>query len=171
MVVLFEVLIGTERPWVPRVLLSVLAFVLLVLVVDLRRPRWILLSLVPVSVGTVVGFGLLGWAGVHMNTVTVLAAPLVLGLGVDDGIHVVHRLRELGPGLEAEAAAKVGRAIALTTATTCASFAALVFSGHPGMSSMAWVMLSALPLCLVASVSTLTAVAVLTGRPPAFARK
>lgn len=160
MAVLFEVLLGTERPWVPRVLATAGIFVLLLLCLDLRRVRWVVLALVPVTLGCIAGFGLLGLAGVSVNTVTALGAPLVIGLGVDDGIHVVHRLREDESAVDpARATTSVGRAIALTTATTCASFGTLVFSGHPGMLSMAWVMLVALPLCLLASISTLTAIA------------
>jgi hypothetical protein len=86
-------------------------------------------------------------------------------MGVDDGIHVVHRIREHfaeeGHAAITHAAAAVGRAITFTTLTTCASFGVLLFTDHPGLESMALVMLIGLPLCLLASVSTLPAAAVL----------
>ncbi len=163
MAVLFEVLIGTDRPWFPRVLGQVLVFVLLLLWLDFRRVGLCLLALLPVSVGALISVGVLCWAGVAFNTVTVMAVPLIVGLGVDDGVHVVHRLREQRMARADEAATAVGSAIWLTTATTSASFGALALSGHPGMESMGLVMLVALPVCLWTSISILPALAA-TGR-------
>jgi predicted exporter len=161
--VLLERVLRPERPWLPGVLAGVVALLVAVLWIDLRRPRWIALALLPVSLGGAFTFGVLGWLGVPLNTVALLGAPLVLGLGIDDGIHVVHRLRQVpadaSPEDRASAVASVGRAIALTTATTCASFATLVLSGHAGLASMGIVMLVALPACWLASCSTLPAAA------------
>lgn len=165
--VLLERVLQPERPWLAGVLAGVMGLLVLVLFIDLRSPRWVALALVPVSLGCVLTFGMLGWLGVPLNTVALLGAPLVLGLGIDDGIHVVHRLRQLPPGAAIErhaaAVASVGRAIALTTATTCASFGTLVLSGHAGLASMGVVMLLALPVCWLASCSTLPAAARVMG--------
>lgn len=159
LVVLLERVLRPERPWLPRVLATVVALVVVVLVVDLRRPRWIALALLPVGLGATITFGALGWLGVPLNTVALLGAPLVLGLGIDDGIHVAHRLRGTPPEQHASEVASMGRAIALTTATTCASFATLVLSGHAGLASLGIVLLVALPACWLASCSTLPAAA------------
>jgi len=161
--VLLERVLQPERPWLPRVLAGVVGLLVLVLMIDLRRPRWIALALLPVSLGCMLTFGVLGWLGVPLNLVALLGAPLVLGLGIDDGIHVVHRLRQVPSDAplahHTAAVASVGRAIALATATTCASFATLVLSGHAGLASMGIVMLVALPVCWLASCSTLPAAA------------
>lgn len=165
--VLLERVLQPERPWLPGVLAGVVGLLVLVLAIDLRSPRWIALALLPVTLGCAFTFGALGWLGVPLNTVALLGAPLVLGLGIDDGIHVVHRLRESPADASSEAravaVASVGRAIFLTTATTCASFATLVLSGHAGLASMGVVMLVALPACWLASCSTLPAAARLVG--------
>lgn len=165
--VLLERVLQPERPWLPGVLAGVVGLLVVVLAIDLRSPRWIALALLPVSLGGAFTFGALGWLGVPLNTVALLGAPLVLGLGIDDGIHVAHRLREsprgAGPEQQAVAVASVGRAIFLTTATTCASFGTLVLSGHAGLASMGIVMLVALPVCWLASCSTLPAAARLVG--------
>ncbi len=107
--VIFEVLIGTDRPWMLPVTLLVGLFVALILYLDLRDARFALLALLPVLAGSVVTVGLLGGLGFAFNTVTLVGIPLLLGLGVDDGIHVVHRMIEepqrplheaVGPGQE-----------------------------------------------------------------------
>ncbi|MDX1384985.1 MAG: MMPL family transporter, partial [Thermoanaerobaculia bacterium] len=73
--------------------------------------------------------------------------------------HVVHRIRESGGERPDLAAGRVGTAILMTTATTCASFSVLLFTDHAGLESMALVMLVGLPLSLLASVTTLPALA------------
>ncbi len=156
--VLLEAVLLGPRPWVWKVGLGVMAFVILVLLVDLRSGRWMVLALLPVMVASTVTFGVLCWLPLNFNVMTVMVVPLLVGLGVDDGIHVVHRMREAREPL-AVATGAVGRAILMTTATTCASFTILLFTNHPGLETMALVMLIGLPLCLLASISTLPAAA------------
>ncbi len=98
------------------------------------------------------------------NILTALTVPLLIGLGVDDGIHVLHRMREDPSGPPERAAAAVGQAIVLTTMTTCASFSVLLFSNHPGLESMALVCAIGLPACLLASVMVIPACATLIRR-------
>jgi len=162
--IILELLMAADAPWVLPVLIGVLVFVTVVLVVDLRRPRWILLALVPVLCGTAVAWGGLCWTGHAFNIMTITVVPLIIGLGVDDGIHVVHRILEDPGGDPAEAAASVGQAIVMTTLTTCTSFAVMLGADHPGLEGMALVMLIGLPACLLASVSLVPALAVLTSR-------
>lgn len=158
-----EAIVSMERPWTTWVGLGILALVLFVLAVDLRGVRWVLLAITPAAVGMTVTLGLLCWLDMAFVVAQVLSVPLLLGLGVDDGLHVVHRLRE-GDGCRADrAAVSVGRAIVVTTLTTCASFLALALSNNPSLERMALVMLIGLPICLFASVTLLPAMATLMG--------
>ena len=152
-----------DRPWVRPVCAGIFGVVLLVLLIDLRDPRWMLVALAPVTIGTTVTFGVLCWMDTAFSIIPLVGVPLVVGLGVDDGLHVVHRMRE-DEALPADAAAtSVGRAIVLTTATTCASVLGLLFSNHAGMEHLAIVFLVGLPLCLLASITLVPALAVLLG--------
>ncbi len=156
-----EAVIASDRSWAPWIGLGILAFVLAVLSVNLRSARWVFLAVIPSVVGMCGTLGLLGWLDAGMGIAHVISVPLLLGLGVDDGLHVVHRLRE-APDLAADAGAvSVGRAMVLTTATTCATFAALALSNNPSLESMALVILIGLPLCLLASITLVPALAVL----------
>ncbi len=161
---MIEAMVLADRPWLKWVFAAILAFVLVVLVVDLRNPRWMALAVLPVLCGTVAGFGILCLVTDGFNVMTLLTVPLILGLGVDDGIHVVHRLREEPDKSAGTATAGVGRAIFLTTLTTCTSFATLMFTDHAGMEGMTLVLLVGLPICLAASVTILPAAAALTAR-------
>lgn len=165
---LLEMMMGFDRPWIWPLFFAVLAFVVGWLFVDLRNKAWVLLAATPVLMATSMTFGILCWANVGFSLITALVVPLIIGLGVDDGIHVVHRMREEPTLSPDQAAASVGRAIFMTTATTCISFSALMVTNHAGMESMGLVMLIGLPLCLLASVTTLPALAVQMklGAPP-----
>jgi predicted RND superfamily exporter protein len=156
-----EAAMEPNRPWVPPIFLSVLGFVFLVLLVDLRSPKWIFLAVAPVCVGVLITFGILCWMNVGFSILLFVVVPLLLGLGVDDGLHVVHRMLE-DPEMSAyEATISVSRAITMTTLTTCASFCVLLSSNHPGMESMAWTLLIGLPICFFASATLLPALSVL----------
>lgn len=160
---LLEAIMAQDRPWVWPVLFGILALVGLILLVDLRRPKLVVLALAPVVFGTVVAFGALCLAGLAFNVLTTLVVPLLIGLGVDDGIHVTHRIREEVPRALSARVTSVGRAIFMTTATTCVSFVTLLFTDHAGLEGMALVVLVGLPLCLVASITLVPALAVLLG--------
>jgi predicted RND superfamily exporter protein len=159
---LVEATVAPQRTYLPWISGAILVFVLTLLMVDLRDPRLVLAALSPVAFGFTATLGILCWAGVAFNVITVMVVPLVIGLGVDDGIHVTHRLRE-GDRSPADAAHAVGRAVVMTTLTTCTSFAAFLFSDHAGLESFAWVILVGLPLCLLSSITLLPALAVALG--------
>lgn len=165
---LLEAIMLGDRPWILWVAVSIVLVVCGTLMLDFRDPRMALLALVPVVFGLCVTIGVLCWAGVAFNIMTITVAPLIIGLGVDDGIHVVHRIKEDRSVPIEVATAAVGRAIVMTTATTCSSFGVLMFSDHPGIESMALVMLIGLPVCLLASITALPALAqrILQPMPP-----
>lgn len=159
-------LIG-NRGWVPYIGALIISIVLIVLWVSFRNPRDVVMAFLPVGVGALFSLGLYCWLGLHFSVLTSIVMPVILGLGVDDGIHVVARLRGLKSMDDAsihEAVESVGRAIFLTTVTTVVSFVSLLFINHAGLESIAHFMMIALPMCFIASVTLLPAVAKLWAR-------
>jgi hypothetical protein len=99
---------------------------------DLRRPRWVILALTPTAL-TMLSMPLLLRAfGVALDPISVMALPVVLGVAVDDGLHLVHRFRREGGHLGRTLAGS-GRAVVLTSATTLAAFATLLLAHHRGL--------------------------------------
>jgi len=129
--------------------------VTLLLAADLRRARDVALALAPLGLGITWLLGLMGWLGIDANLANVAALPLVLGIGVDDGVHLIHRHRRAG-GAPA-ALGGVLRAIALTTATSVAAFGALGLAEHRGMSSFALLMTLGVTCCFAATLLVLPA--------------
>ncbi|SFN84561.1 MMPL family transporter [Nitrosospira briensis] len=73
-----------------------------------------------------------------INFANIIALPLLLGLGVDNGIHMLVKLRESlsGPEDEDIYQSSTARAIFFGALTTSSSFGGLAFSPHAGISSM-----------------------------------
>ncbi|MBP2673539.1 MAG: exporter [Deltaproteobacteria bacterium] len=109
------------------VLTSLLVLALVVAV--FRRPRRILLALVPVVTGLVSMLGIMGTLGIEFNIFNIVATVLIIGLCVDYGIYIVCKLTE---GLEHAAE----RAVLASGLTTLAGFGSLVFARHPAMHSI-----------------------------------
>jgi hopanoid biosynthesis associated RND transporter like protein HpnN len=83
------------------------------------------------------------------NMSNVIVIPLVMGLGVDNGIHMLMRFRRQ-PSLEAVLESSTPRAIVLSGLTTLGAFGALSISSHLGIRSLG-VMLTLSLVFLLAS--------------------
>jgi predicted RND superfamily exporter protein len=116
-----------------------------------RRVEPALFALLP-TVLTIAGLhGLLRLMGHPLNPLNIMALPVVLGVAVDDGVHMVHRfLREEGDVRRTLAGS--GRGVVLTSLTTIAAFGSLVFTRHRGLSSFALVLVLGVAYALVLSV-------------------
>jgi hydrophobe/amphiphile efflux-3 (HAE3) family protein len=102
-----------------------------------RRLSNLYLPLLIVILTAVWTFGLLGLWGVPVNFLMIAVLPLLLGVGIDDAIHMLHRYegeRRLGHagGRAIDiAVTRTGRALLLTTLTTVVGFSSLVVSRSP----------------------------------------
>ncbi|MDH3646650.1 MAG: MMPL family transporter [Gammaproteobacteria bacterium] len=111
------------------------AFVLisLILLVLLRNARQVVVVLVPLIAAGLGTVAVMVLVDQPFNFANVIALPLLLGVGVDNGIHMVHRWRSGAVDL---LASSTSRAIFFSALTTIASFGNLAFSSHPGSASM-----------------------------------
>jgi hopanoid biosynthesis associated RND transporter like protein HpnN len=114
------------------------AFVIvsLLLLYFLRSARDTLLVLVPILFAAVVTAGASVAIGLPFNFANIIALPLLVGVGVDSGIHMVHRMRTEPPSDHDPLHTSTSRAVFLSALTTIASFGNLGFSTHLGMASM-----------------------------------
>ncbi|HJL41334.1 MAG TPA: MMPL family transporter [Myxococcales bacterium LLY-WYZ-16_1] len=123
------------RGYIQGGLLS-LGLVLLVLAFDLRRLRDVASALVPLVLGAGWTLGLMAIAGLKFNLANLIILPLMIGIGIDIGVHLVHRFREDGQvGLEL-ARGSTGRAVVLSSLTTMVGFGSLAVAQHRGIRSL-----------------------------------
>jgi hopanoid biosynthesis associated RND transporter like protein HpnN len=91
---------------------------------------------------------------ITLNFGSVIVLPLLLGIGVDSGIHLVERFREVDGRTEALLDSTTARAVLFSGFTTVASFGTLMISLNLGVASlgkllvvgMAWTLLANLVL-------------------------
>jgi predicted RND superfamily exporter protein len=100
-------------------------------------------------------------AGIPLNFANVIVIPLLLGMGVDTGIHLVHRMRGASlPGGNL-LRTSTARAVLLSALTTTASFGTLAFSSHPGMASLGQLLAVGIALILLCNLVLLPALVAL----------
>src|SRR5690606_1326929 len=96
------------------------------------------------------------WLGQPFNYANIIALPLLVGIGVDNGIHVVHRLKS-----ETSTAGlfqtSTMDAVLASGLTTIASFGTLAFSAHVGTASMGLLLVVGLVATMAASLVVLPA--------------
>ncbi|MEM7051197.1 MAG: MMPL family transporter [Acidobacteriota bacterium] len=133
-----------------------LAVVVLCVLLSFRgRPRSTLLALVPVGCGVLWTLGLGAAFGLVIDPFSLLVAPLLLGIGIDDGLHAVHGRRRYGS--LGDAVSVAGRAMCLTTFTTALGFGSLALSRVPALRNGGLLVAIGTLLCLLATLVLLPA--------------
>ena len=114
-------------------------------------------ALLPVALGSAWTFGLWSLLGRPIDLFCLAAVPVMIGIGVDDGLHAVHRaVRPPGDALVL-AVSETGRAMILTTLTTAAGFASLALSGVPALRNGGLLIATGVVACLLATLLVLPA--------------
>jgi predicted RND superfamily exporter protein len=98
------------------------------------------------------------WAGaglalfrVKLSMINFVGIPILMGIGIDVVIHLLHRMSEEGPGRILRALGTTGMAAALSAATTILSFAALSAAGNQGIRSLGLLIVLGLSLVTLAA--------------------
>jgi predicted RND superfamily exporter protein len=148
--------------------------IFLILLVDFRSLKDALLALLPTAVGW--GWMILAMLafGLQFDVANIVTLPLVLGVGIAYGVHLMHRVREgdpkpgssapQGPPSIDDAIRGTGGAIAVAALTTVAGFAALMVPDYGGMRSLGAVMVIGIVTCLLTTIIVLPAVLLLVRR-------
>ncbi len=108
-------------------------------------------------IGSVCLLGVWGFLGRSIDLITLVVFPILLGIGIDDGLHAVHGTRGTSPHPLADAVSISGRAMALTTLTTCVGFGSLMLSRVPGLRSGGALVAAGVVACLIATLVVLPA--------------
>jgi hopanoid biosynthesis associated RND transporter like protein HpnN len=134
-----------------------LVTITLVLWVLLRSLRETALVLAPlVLTGAWIG-GAMVALGIPFNYANVIALPLLLGIGVDNGIHIVHRARRTAASHGNPLRSSTARAALFSAITTLCSFGSLSFSPHRGTASLGQVLTLGILFTLVSTLVVLPA--------------
>ncbi|VTT96935.1 hopanoid biosynthesis associated rnd transporter like protein : Protein export membrane protein, SecD/SecF family, putative OS=Blastopirellula marina DSM 3645 GN=DSM3645_16385 PE=4 SV=1: MMPL: MMPL [Gemmataceae bacterium] len=135
-----------------------LAAIVLVLLLDLRSVRELLLGLFPLAVGVVLTLGVMGLCGVALNPANMVALPLIVGVGVDNGVHVLHDFRGRDRKRAYHLGSATGRGVLVAALTTVLGFGTLMIARHEGMASLGLALTLGVTFCMVAALVFLPAV-------------
>jgi hypothetical protein len=115
----------------------------------LKRVGDVLLTLIPLALAGVVTLELTVLVGLPLNFANIIALPLLLGVGVAFKIYYIMAWRE---GQTQLLQTSLTRAVIYSALTTATAFGSLVFSSHPGTSSMGKLLALSLVCTLAAAV-------------------
>ena len=141
------------------------AIVLLVLI-HFRSLIPVVLALLPVVIGSIWLGGIMGLFHIQFNPANIMTLPLVIGIGVTNGIHILNRFaEEQHPSILARS---TGKAVLVSGLTTIAGFGSLTLAKHRGIESLGYVMATGVTACMVAALTFLPALLNLVTRrhPP-----
>lgn len=114
-----------------------------------------ILALVPLTLGAVQMLGLLGLLGIPLNPANMIVLPLILGIGIDDGVHIVHDFRRQRGRYRLSAS--TATAVLITSLTTMVGFGSLMISPHRGLQSVGRVLAIGVTCCLITTLVLLPA--------------
>ena len=144
--------------------------VVLLIVASLRAPRALVILAVPLFTGLVWTFAFARLAVGHLNIISGFLFSILSGLGIEYGIHLMHRFRELrdeGVPLERaieELVEKTGRALFSGSMTNASVFGVIAFAQFSGFSEFGLIAAVGLILTLIATLLGLPALLVLFER-------
>jgi uncharacterized protein len=125
-----------------------------------------ILALVPLLVGSVWTLGMMVLFGVQFNMANLLFLPLIIGIGIDNGVHIVHGFRASGKyeGESVPLARSTAKAITLAALTTIVGFGSLMISSHRGIYSLGLLVALGVGSILIASLTTLPSLLAILGK-------
>ncbi|HIF92045.1 MAG TPA: hypothetical protein EYQ60_02805 [Myxococcales bacterium] len=132
-----------------------------------RRPRPVLLVLAPLLLSNILTVGVMAMTGIAFNFANVVVIPLLLGIGVDSGIHLVHRAEAHAADAHPEnlLGSTTARAVFYSALTTTASFGTLALSSHRGVASLGVVLSIGMTLTVMSNLIVLPALLSLARKP------
>ena len=146
--------------------LYALVVILAVLWLDFRSVTYSVLAALPLAVGMAQTLGLMGLVGIELNPANLIGIPLILGIAVDYGVHIVHDFLER-PG-PYSISASTANSVLVDALTTILGFGALMVASHRGLESLGRVLTLGVTTCTITSLVFLPAIlALLRPKAPA----
>ena len=104
----------------------------------------------------------MGWFGIPFNVANIMTLPLVVGIGVTNGVQILNRFaEERTPGILARS---TGKAVLVSGLTAIAGFGSLIIAKDRGIHSLGCVMATGIAACMLAGLTFLPALLNLLGQ-------
>ena len=153
---------GTKIQVPQLVVAYALLSITLVAWIDWRGLRNSILAMLPPVLGTVLMMGILGLIHVDLNPANLIVLPLIIGIGVDSGVHVLHDYRAQ-KGTYSPSPSTIN-AVVLTSLTTMVGFGSMMIAAHRGLWSLGVVLTIGVGSCLFVALVLVPALLTLCNR-------
>ncbi|HXJ61759.1 MAG TPA: MMPL family transporter [Verrucomicrobiae bacterium] len=133
-----------------------LAAIAILVLIHFRRISCVFMSLLPVALGFLWMVGIMGLLGISFNPANIMTLPLVIGIGVTNGIHILNRFaEEQHPSILARS---TGKAVLVSGLTTIAGFGSLIAAKHRGIESLGIIMATGTATAMLIGLTLLPAI-------------
>jgi len=126
----------------------------LCVLINFRSLAPTVLAVTPTFLTVAAMHGIMKWLSIPFNPINIMALPVILGIAVDDGVHIVHRFISEKGDIPRTLSGS-GRSVVLTSLTTMAAFGSLAFTRHQGLASFSVVLVMGVSVALILSVTIL----------------
>ena len=135
-----------------------LLVIVLVLLIDFRSFKYTAIALIPLILGMIWMLGIMYLFGMKLNINNFMALPIIIGIGIDDGVHMLHRYKIEGRNSMDKVTKFTGKAVLLTSLTTIIGFGSVATASHRGLASMGLVLVIGVATCFITSAFLLPAI-------------
>jgi len=146
--------------------MTALIVISLLLFILLDRRRDVLLIMMPILMAAMLTAATSVIFSIPLNFANIIALPLLLGIGVDSGIHILHRYRNAPPKNGIILATSSARAVVVSALTTIVSIGNLSFSSHLGTASMGILLTIGISMTLLCTLIILPSLLATTNNKP-----
>ena len=101
-----------------------------------KKIRYAVLTVIPLILTLYTTLGVLPILNIQINIFSIAAFPLIIGIGIDSAIHLIHRLEDNCELALSQKVSNTGKAIMLTALTSIIGFGSLANINHPGLSNL-----------------------------------
>jgi uncharacterized protein len=126
--------------------------VILVVYLDFGDLWHTFLGLLPLGLGMLQMFGLMGLLDIPLNAANMIVLPLILGIGVDNGVHVVHDYRRQRFG-DYRLSDSTANAVFINSVGNMVGFGSLMIASHRGLQSLGRVLTIGMACCLFSALA------------------
>ncbi len=129
----------------------------LVFLFDFGNLKHTLLAQLPLVMGVVATLGIMYLLGAPLNAANMIAFPIILGVGADNGVHVVHDFRARDVRKRYMLSRTIGRGIMVKGLTAVLGLGTLMLAQHRGMASLGLALTLGVSCCMATSLVFLPA--------------
>ncbi len=126
--------------------------VFFILLIDFRNIKLVIITMITLLFSFLTLFGLMVVLGIKFDFMNIIVVPLLIGIGVDDAVHINHRYLFEGKGKMKIVIGKTGTALMITSLTTIVGFASFIPSVMQAMRSTGIVLSIAMAIAFLFSV-------------------